>query len=167
MANCCQSYFGDLAKSFRKVRSLKSFISTWFVHLPLDLFVEHGTSFSTVEYAPKTSLRSVINEFSRHALAINFPLTPKQGCTRGETMPQAPNRWGRRKVLTMSQVLSSIQCICYWKTVGSSMGVPVRFLARAPPNIGTPLGPDTDLLMFHYTLAKSIAAGHGSDMTKM
>jgi len=49
---------------------------------------------------------------------------------RGGTIPWAPNHYGgakslrgRRKVPTMSEVLSSIQCIYFRNTSGSNMGV--------------------------------------------
>ena len=48
-----------------------------------------------------------------------------QGVTTGNrgTIPRAPNHCGgRRKLPTMSQVLPSIQRICFWKTSGSTMG---------------------------------------------
>jgi len=43
-------------------------------------------------------------------------------------MPWALNHWGRQKVPKTSQVLSSIQHICSWKTSSSNMGVPNLFL---------------------------------------
>jgi len=58
------------------------------------------------------------------------------GVTRGTQFPGrrvtmgAPNHCGgRRKVPTMSQVLSSIQYICLWKTSVSNMGAPNLLLA--------------------------------------
>jgi len=62
-----------------------------------------------------------------------------RGVTRGGkggTIPPTKNHYGgaeslrgRRKVTAMSQVLSSIQCICFRKTSGSNMGAPTHFLA--------------------------------------
>jgi len=46
---------------------------------------------------------------------------------------------GRRKVPTMSQVLASIQYICFRKISGSNMGVPNLLLPRAPYKLVTPL----------------------------
>jgi len=58
-----------------------------------------------------------------------------RGVTRwgqGGTYPRAPNHCGGRcKVPAMSQVVSSIQCICFRKTSGSSMGAPNFLLAPA------------------------------------
>jgi len=39
----------------------------------------------------------------------------------------------------MSQVLSSVQYICYGKTLVSKLGAPNFFPARAPSNLGTTL----------------------------
>jgi len=36
----------------------------------------------------------------------------------------AESLWGRHKVPTMSQILSSVQYICFRKTSGSNMGPP-------------------------------------------
>ena len=54
-----------------------------------------------------------------------------QGCNERDTIPRAPNRCGApndygwlQNVATMSQVLSSIQYICFRKTLGSNMGAP-------------------------------------------
>jgi len=62
-----------------------------------------------------------------------------QGCKEGGKEAQfpghritmgAPNHCGsRRKVLTMSQVLPSIQYICFRKTSVSNMGAPNLLLA--------------------------------------
>jgi len=54
--------------------------------------------------------------------------------------PSAESLWGRRKVPTLSQVLSSIQYICFRKTLGSNMGRQTCFLTRTPSNLGAPLG---------------------------
>ena len=67
-----------------------------------------------------------------------------RGVTRGlrrGTMPQASNHWGglRRKVPTMSKVLSSIQHICFRKLLNTNMGAPNLFVSRTPSNLGTPL----------------------------
>jgi len=50
---------------------------------------------------------------------------------KGGTIPRAPNRYRgakwlrrRRKVPTMSQVLSSVQNIWFWKISDSNMGTP-------------------------------------------
>jgi len=57
------------------------------------------------------------------------------GVTRGAQFPGAESLWGRRmtggrrKVSTMSQVLSSIQYICFRKISGSNMGAPNLLLA--------------------------------------
>jgi len=59
-----------------------------------------------------------------------------RGVTKGGTIPRAPNNYGGaeslrgsqnycgggRKAPTMSQVLSSVQCICFRKTSGSTVG---------------------------------------------
>jgi len=46
-------------------------------------------------------------------------------CGHGCTIPRAPNRWGgRQKAPTMSQLLSSIECIYFQKPSCSSMGAP-------------------------------------------
>ena len=53
---------------------------------------------------------------------------------------EAPDaRGGLRRVPTMSQVLSSIQYICFRKSSGSNMGHQTYFLPRAPSNLVTPL----------------------------
>ena len=53
-----------------------------------------------------------------------------EGDQRG-AIPRAPNRCGgRKKVPTMSQVLSSIQYICFRKTSGANMGAPNLLLAQ-------------------------------------
>ena len=53
---------------------------------------------------------------------------------------RAPNDCGeRRKVPTMSQVLSSIQYICFLKTSNSNMGRQTCLLPRAPSNLVTPV----------------------------
>jgi len=44
----------------------------------------------------------------------------------------AERLWGRQKVPTMSQALSSIQYICFRKTSGSNMGAPNLLLLLAP-----------------------------------
>jgi len=54
------------------------------------------------------------------------------GAYRGAKGVQCPGRritGGRRKVLTIPQVLSSIQCICSRKTLGLDMGAPNLFLS--------------------------------------
>jgi len=55
---------------------------------------------------------------------------------KGGTILQAPNHYegveslpGRRKVLTMLHVLSSMQFVCIRKTSGSNMGSPNLLLA--------------------------------------
>jgi len=55
---------------------------------------------------------------------------------KGVTISRAPNHYGgaerlrgRRKVPTISQVLSSTQCICFRMTSGSKMGAPNLLLA--------------------------------------
>jgi len=59
---------------------------------------------------------------------------------KGGTIPRAPNHCGgRRKVPTTSQVLSSIQYICFRKTSGWNMGRQTCFLPRAPSSLVTPL----------------------------
>jgi len=51
------------------------------------------------------------------------------GGKRG-TIPRTPNHCGgRRKVPTLSQVLYSIQFICFRKTLGTNMGAPNLLLA--------------------------------------
>jgi len=58
-----------------------------------------------------------------------------RGVTRGGkggTMLRALNHWGRQKVPTMSQVLSSRQHICFWKILGSNMWAPNMFLVPGP-----------------------------------
>jgi len=53
-----------------------------------------------------------------------------QGRNKGGTILRAPNDYaGRRQVPTMSQVLSSMQYICFRKTSGSNMGTPYVLLA--------------------------------------
>jgi len=48
---------------------------------------------------------------------------------KGGTIPRAPNHCGgRRKVLKLPQVFSSIQYICFRKTSVSNMGRQTRFL---------------------------------------
>ena len=59
-------------------------------------------------------------------------ITYGQGCTKGVlggTMPRAPNHWGRKKVPTMSLVLSSIYYIYSQKPLGSNIRAPKLFLA--------------------------------------
>jgi len=46
---------------------------------------------------------------------------------------------GRRKVPTMSQVLSSVQYICFRKTLGSNLGALNLFLSRPPSDPFVPL----------------------------
>jgi len=62
-----------------------------------------------------------------------FNLSCGQGRNREAQFP------GRRKVPTMSHLLSSIQYICFRKTSVSNMGAPTCFLPRAPSNLVTPL----------------------------
>jgi len=45
----------------------------------------------------------------------------------------------RREVLTMSQVLSSIQYIGFRKTSGSNRGTPILLLAQGAMNFGRPV----------------------------
>jgi len=47
---------------------------------------------------------------------------------KGGTMSEEPNHWGRRKVPTMSQVLSPIQYIYSQKTLASNTGALNLFL---------------------------------------
>jgi len=56
---------------------------------------------------------------------------------KGDTIPRMPNHYGdpeslrrRRKVPTISQVLSSMQYICFRKTSGSNIWAPNLLLAR-------------------------------------
>jgi len=58
---------------------------------------------------------------------------------RGHNSPGAESLRGHRKIPTMSQVLSSIQCICFRKTSGSNVERQTWFLPRAPSNLVTPL----------------------------
>ena len=64
---------------------------------------------------------------------------------KGDRFSRAPNHGapnhcgGRRKVSTKSQVLSSIQYICFRKTSDWNMGAPKFCLAPAPSNFVTPL----------------------------
>ena len=58
---------------------------------------------------------------------------------KGHNSMSAESLGGRRKVLTMSHVHSSIQYICFRKTSGSKMGAPNLLLAQAPFNLVTPL----------------------------
>jgi len=53
-------------------------------------------------------------------------ISPSAASLQGaESLREAPNDYAwRRKVSTMSQVLSSIQYICFQKTSGSNMGAP-------------------------------------------
>ena len=69
-----------------------------------------------------------------------------QGLNEGVTIPRRPNHYGGTDSLrgapnvpTMSQVLSSIQYICFRKTSGSNMGTPKLLLAPEPSNLVTPL----------------------------
>jgi len=52
-----------------------------------------------------------------------------EGGQGGHNSPGAKSPWGRRKVPTMSQVLSSIQYICFLTTLNSNMGAPNLLLA--------------------------------------
>jgi len=59
---------------------------------------------------------------------------------KGGTIPRAPNYYGGRKVLTMSQVVSSIEYIFFRKTSGSNVGASHLLLASgAISNLVTPL----------------------------
>ena len=49
----------------------------------------------------------------------------------------AESLWGRRKVSTMSQVRSSIQYICFQKTLDSNMWRQTCSMPRAPSNLVT------------------------------
>jgi len=74
-------------------------------------------------------------KFNRNTFSVGH----LRGRTDGEQVgqiPLAPNHGGRRKVSTVSQVLSSIQSR---KTLCSNMGAPNLFLPLAPSNLGTPL----------------------------
>jgi len=63
-----------------------------------------------------------------------------QGRNEGGTIPRASNHCGgRRKVPIMSQVISSIQHICFRNTSGSNTGRQTCFLPRVPSNLVTPL----------------------------
>jgi len=69
-----------------------------------------------------------------------------RGWARGSQFPGrritmgALNHCGRhRKVSAMSQVLSSVQYICFRKTSGTNMEAQNLFLAPAPSNLVTPL----------------------------
>jgi len=62
-----------------------------------------------------------------------------QGRNEGHKSLGAEPLWGRHKVPKMSQILSSIQYICFRKTSGSNTGRQTYFLSRAPSNLVTPL----------------------------
>ena len=51
-------------------------------------------------------------------------LRRNEGRQGGNNSPGAKSLWERRKVPTLSQVLSSMQYICFRKTSGSNTGVP-------------------------------------------
>ena len=59
--------------------------------------------------------------------------------SRGHNFPGAESLCGRRKVPTMSQVLSSIQNICFRKTQVRTRTRQTCFLSRAPSILVTPL----------------------------
>ena len=68
-----------------------------------------------------------------------------EGRNRG-TIPRAPNHYGgadwvrgRRKVPTMSNVLPSIQCICFRRPQFRTWGSQTCFKPLAPSNLVTPL----------------------------
>ena len=74
--------------------------------------------------AQPAAMRPLIMKFS--AVHIRCVTT---GGQRGLNSPGAESLWGRRKVPTMSQVLSSIQCIWFRKISGSNMGASNLLLA--------------------------------------
>ena len=62
-----------------------------------------------------------------------------RGATRGSqfsglqiTMGAPDDCRGRRKLPTVSQIFSSVECICFQKTSGSNMGAPNLLLALGP-----------------------------------
>jgi len=82
-------------------------------------------------------------------LITNFSCCHLQGRNEGgqgghvvpgaEPLRGAESLTGRRRDPKTSQKLSSIQQICFVKTLCPNMGAPNLFLARAPSNLGTPL----------------------------
>jgi len=78
----------------------------------------------------------------RQQRSITLRYKSHQGRNGGEKGAQFPGCWvnmGRRKVLKMSQVLSSIRWICFRKSSGSNIGRQTCFLPWAPSNLVTPL----------------------------
>jgi len=57
----------------------------------------------------------------------------------GHSSPGAESLCGRHEVSTMSQILSSVQYICFQKISGSNIERQTCFLPRAPSRLVTPL----------------------------
>jgi len=91
------------------------------------------------DYKIKLRLRLFLDNSSIGQATCGAMLnTCLQGRNEGErgAIPRATSRHGapnhcgrRRKIPTMSQVLSSLQCICFRKTTVSNMGAPNLLLA--------------------------------------
>jgi len=79
-----------------------------------------------------------MEDFGEH---MSVPCTQgrNEGEKGGHNFPRAESLRGLRKVPTMSQVLSSIQHICFGTISGSNMGRQTCFLPRAPSNLIVPL----------------------------
>ena len=104
------------------------------------------------DFLVSTTFKAIFAVSSFRNSSAQFFKPACRGVTRGAmggAIPRAPNHyWGAEslprapKVPTMSQVLSSIQYICFRKSSGSNMvaaGRQTCFLPRAPFNLVTPL----------------------------
>ena len=82
---------------------------------------------------------------------------------RVESLWGPTNDYGQRRIVpTMSQVISSIQCICFRKTSGSTWGRQTWFLPRAPSNLVTPLA-----LLHVYILILKYEFDRHSDLNQL
>jgi len=75
-----------------------------------------------------------------------------EGGQEGKNSSSVESLWGRRKVPTMSQAVSSIQYIYFRKTSGSNMGAPILLLGRAPSNLVAPPAPYAGVTSFSTSL---------------
>jgi len=88
-----------------------------------------------------------------HSFSLLISVQVRNEGGKGSAIPREPSHYGGakslrearngcgglRKVPTMSQVLSSIQYICFLKSSALNTGRQTCFLPRAPSNLVTPL----------------------------
>jgi len=84
----------------------------------------------------------------------------------GGTIPRTPNHCGvRRKVPAMSQVLSSIQYVCFRKISRPNKGVPN--LPRAPFNFVTLLITSVSIFLWMHISARPVKVKRSSGMVDL